>query len=104
MSKYGSGASIKTVQCLEMKEVQDILDRYNMTVDDKTVILDVLREANYQWSNANAFCCYLEDTLMGEMGEAQYYSFIGKSLPSMSDYIMKKVEETYYSPENEENK
>ena len=66
MSKYGSGASIKTVIESELAAVEEILERSSLTEQDRELITDSLKEMAYQWCTANATACALDRLLEKE--------------------------------------
>ena len=103
MGKYGPGVGVMDAQRMEVSEVRRILDRYNMEEEDRQAIMDALLESNYQWSQANASACYLEQVLKKEMGEKKYLKFIGRHMIGYSTFAMKKFEESFYNPNEDED-
>ena len=61
MSKYGPGVSMKTVITEEVAAVQNILNRSNLSEEDKKSVIDTVKEMAYQWCMANANACAIED-------------------------------------------
>ncbi len=61
MGKYGPGVSIKTVITQEAKLVQEILDKGNLSEEDKDTVMGSFKEMAYQWCQANATACAIED-------------------------------------------
>lgn len=48
MSKYASGLTLDDVCKLEIEEAKMILEKYNVSDEDKTAITDMIKEACYQ--------------------------------------------------------
>ena len=55
---------MKTVIELEVREVEGILDYYNLPEEEKAQVIDALKEMAYQWCSSNATACALEDAVM----------------------------------------
>lgn len=61
MSKYGPGVSMKTVITEEVRSVQEILDKSNLSNEEKKAVIDSVKEMAYQWCQANAGACAIEE-------------------------------------------
>ena len=64
MGKYGPGVSMKTAITEETKLVQGILDKSNLSEEDKDTVMGSLKEMAYQWCQSNATACAIEDAAM----------------------------------------
>lgn len=69
MSKYGNGTGIAEVIRSERNIVEDVLNEYSMHPSEKKIVLDALMEMAYQWANANAWACVLEELLQKKIGD-----------------------------------
>lgn len=94
MSKYGSGVSMKNMMLMEMEDVTKILDKYNMTAEDKKAITDALKEAFFQWASTNARFCQYEELFKQAYGEKAMMK-IFKLLIISEPYFAQKMNETY---------
>ncbi len=72
MGKYASGTSMKTVIKNEVKEVAGILKKSNLSKADQNAVLDALKEMAYQWCNANASACAMEQAVHEIFGDDKY--------------------------------
>lgn len=94
MSKYGPGVSMKQMMLMEMVDVNIILDKYNMTAEDKKVVKDTLKEAFFQWASTNARFCQYEELFKQAYGEKAMMK-IFKLLIISEPYFAEKLAETY---------
>lgn len=60
MAKYGSGLSTNDVCKLELEEMEEVLNKYNVTEEDKNNLMGMLEEAYFQLSQAYASARVLE--------------------------------------------
>lgn len=84
MSKYGSGLSSVDVCKLELEEMEEILNKYNVSKEDKKELKGMLTEAYFQLSRAYASARVLEkhagninlqEYMKEQMEEEQKYPF-----------------------------
>ena len=69
MGKYGPGTLMKTVITEETKMVHETLQRSNLSEEDQSNIMNAFREMAYQWCDANATTCAVEDAVTSIYGE-----------------------------------
>lgn len=69
MGKYASGTSMKTVIESEVNEVTAILDKSNLTQEDKSAVINALKEMAYQWCSSNATACAVENAVTEAFGK-----------------------------------
>ena len=101
MSRYGSCIGTKSVQRSEWEAVRKILDRYPMKEEDEKKVLSVILQANFEWSQANAFGCFMDEYLRDKLGPKKYMDFLKETMADMAGYITTKTLETYYDPEED---
>ena len=75
MAKYGSGLSVNDVCELELKEMEGILNKYNVSEEDKNNLMDMIEEAYFQLSESYA-CSRVLEKHIGNMPVAQFGSEI----------------------------
>ena len=63
MSGRVAGISMKTVIETKYEGVKSILDKSNLSDEDKEQVLDYFKEMAYQWCNSNAMACATEDAV-----------------------------------------
>lgn len=93
MGKYGNGVSIKDAIKMGVERTIDILDRSNLSDEDKSEIVDIVKELAYQWCSTNAFACALEEVATANMSTEEFVRF-GKFVME-SPTIHKRMMETY---------
>ncbi|MBQ6121889.1 MAG: hypothetical protein IJI59_09125 [Clostridia bacterium] len=92
MGKYGSGVSMKDTMLMEMADVNEALDRSNISPEDRKIVTDALMEAYYHWAHTNAVACVFEEYIQA----ADKDLFMEAVNPARSiDAVMKKLAETY---------
>lgn len=69
MGKYGNGVSMRSAIEMEMQEANEILNRTNISEEDRKALLDIIQEMAYQWCQSNAFACAMEKALKEEYPE-----------------------------------
>lgn len=94
MGKYGSGVSMKTAIELDVKEVEGVLDKYNVAEEDRETVLSVVKEMAYQWCHTNACFCAVEDIVLEEIGDKKYLEVTKKFMRDPGK-VFDKMRETY---------
>ena len=94
MSKYGS-ISMKNFQLEEMKEVEKVLRKYNVSEPDARIIKDALKQAYYEWCQSNAHGCLIEEVMRQTAGEEAYINFVKKMMPISFGFVNQKMLETF---------
>ena len=95
MSKYGSGVSMKTMLKLEMEEIDAILNKSNLSKEDREVIQDAYKEVAYQWCHTNAIFCAYEETLKQAVNEETMQEFTKDFVPMSFGFVTQKMKETF---------
>ena len=95
---------MKTDMLSTMEQIQKTLDEYNMIQEDVKTITDTYKEACFQWCQANAFACLMEDVMM-QMLDPEHRMKMQRLLLSLSlKSIHEKMLETYpWSGEEDED-
>jgi hypothetical protein len=93
MGKYGSAVSMKDVIRMEVEEVEEILKGTKMPDEDKTRIVDALKEMAYQWCSCNASACAFEGAVKSLLPNKDYENLIRSVIHG--GMIEKKMVETY---------
>ena len=93
MGKYGNGVSMKDAIKMDVERTIEILDRSNLSDEDKSEIVDTVKELAYQWCYTNAFACALEEVATANMSKEEFAKF-GKFVME-SPTIYKRMMETY---------
>ena len=96
MSKYGSGVSMKSHLSSELKEAQQILNKSNLSEEDKESVLSTIREIAYQWCTSNASACAIEE-LWKEKFPKEYEEMMQTFLKSNTFHrvYQQKLQETF---------
>lgn len=63
MGKYGNGFTTSDICKFEIKEIQDILEKYDISEEDETQILSAIKEAYFKVSQANRSARVMERML-----------------------------------------
>ena len=93
MGKYGNGVSMKDAIKMDVERTIEILDRSNLSDEDKSGIVDTVKELAYQWCYTNAFACAIEEIATEGMSQVEYFEFGKKVMKSPT--IQKKMAETF---------
>lgn len=93
MGKYGNGVSMKDAIKMDVERTIEILDRSNLSDEEKSEIVDTVKEQAYQWCHSNAFACAIEEIATDGMLSEQYAEFGKKVMKSPT--IQKKMAETF---------
>ena len=93
MGKYGNGVSMKDAIKMDVERTIEILDRSNLSDEDKSEIVDTVKELAYQWCYTNAFACAIEEIATEGMSQAEYFEFGKKVMKSPT--IQKKMAATF---------
>lgn len=93
MGKYGNGVLMKDAIKMDVEQVIDILDRSNLSDEDKSEIVDTVEELAYQWCHSNAFACAMEQIISADMSESEFVQFGQKVMNS--PVVMDKMQETF---------
>ena len=95
MGKYGSAVSMKDVIEMEVAEVTDILSRSKLTEEERTDIIDSLKEMAYQWCSSNATACAMEQSAKQFMTDVQFHEWTSSVVQDKSGIRQRKMHETY---------
>jgi hypothetical protein len=95
MGKYGSGVSMKSMLETEMKEIQAVLQKYDMSDEDKKIIINAYKEVAYQWCSSNANACACEKQITAAIGLEKQMKYINISSPEFNNAVYIKMKETY---------
>lgn len=95
MGKYGPGVSMKSMMQMEMKEVEKVLKKYNVSKKDSRTVTDALKEAYFQWCKTNAMANYTEDIFRQLAGEDTFKAFCRMVITNFMPYEDEKMKETY---------
>ena len=68
MSRYGIGTSMKSAILADVEKAKEILARSKLDEADSVELLQLLMEAEYQWSKANASARALEEAAFRVLG------------------------------------
>lgn len=63
MGKYGNGFTTSDICKFEIKEIQDILEKYDISEEDEARILSAIKEAYFKVSQANRSARVMERML-----------------------------------------
>ena len=63
MGKYGNGFTTSDICKFEIKEIKDILEKYDVSEEDEMRILSIIREAYFKISQANRSARVMERML-----------------------------------------
>lgn len=63
MGKYGNGFTTSDICKFEIKEIQDILEKYDISEEDEARILGAIKEAYFKVSQANRSARVMERML-----------------------------------------
>lgn len=94
MSRYGPGVSMKSAMRMNMETVENVLSKYNLSVEDAKQITDILKEAYFWYANCNAYAFFFDETcnqLFGEKAMKKVYPLLFTGVP----FITEKLDETY---------
>lgn len=92
VGKCGNCVSMKDMMRMEMAEVTEVLDRHDISGEDRAIVTAVLKEAFYQWANTNAVACVFEEYI--ETADKDLYMQASNPARNMAA-VMKKMAETY---------
>lgn len=94
MSKYGS-ISLKSAMLLEMKEVTDVLDKYQVEPEDRETVTGALKEAYYQLCTLNASACHFEEMVLQMLDEENKAKLLRLFVHTHMPYEIQKMRETF---------
>ena len=94
MAKY-NGMGMKGAMLNYMNDVTEVLDRHNITGEERDIVTDTLKEAFFQWCESNAVACYKEEIMKQLMTEEQFQEYTRLFVHNFFPYEMEKLSETY---------
>ena len=93
MGKYASGTSMKTIILSEISETENILNKSNLSEEDKEYVLDSFKEIVYQWCASNTTARAVEEATAKLYGDKSLIEIFKETVNSG---VREKVfEETY---------
>ena len=95
MSKYGLGVGMKSAMEMDMREVEAVLDKYNMKPHDRELVVEILKEAYFEWASVNAAACHFEELVKGFLDEENWTKLMRIFLVNHTQYLVDKMSETY---------
>ena len=80
---------------MEVEEVTEILNKYQLSQEDKEAVLNALKEMAYQWCQSNAGACLMEELVQERLTQEQYTELVKAYIHDTKGYRMQKMLDTY---------
>lgn len=75
--------------------IQEILDRSNLSFDEKDEILDIFKHVGYMWCEENAAFCFMEDTIRQLVSKESFNAITRHFILNNHPYVDEKMRETF---------
>lgn len=86
---------MKHMMELEMIGIESVLNRSNLSKEDRQAIRDAYKEICHRWCHSNALSCAFEETLKQATSEETMQAFYRVFIPMSFGFVNQKMIETY---------